>query len=168
MPNPERRNLTLRNGETAPVALLGNTEILGRHKVAFLCSSRCAPDRILPAHDKARALRDAGIVVASGFQTPIEHDAFDILLRGTGPIIWCPARSIDTLAVRAPWRKPLDDGRLLVLSFCPNGAARITREQSRQRTRCLVQFADEIFIAHATPGGCLENFAFGKQLEVNQ
>jgi hypothetical protein len=156
MPAPEHRTLTLRDGTRVPVALLGNTALLQNHKITYLCSSRCAPDRILPAHDKARFLRDTGATVASAFQTPIEHDARDILLRGESPMIWCRPRGIETLKIQSPWNAPFDQGRVLILSFCPEAPPRTTRDQSLHTTRCLLRFAEETYIAHSTPGGTLE------------
>lgn len=156
MPTPEHSTLTLRDGTPVSVALLGNTALLKNHKVAYLCSSRCAPDRILPAHDKARSLRDTGATVASAFQTPIELDACDILLRGKSPMIWCRPRGIETLKIQSPWRTAFDKGRVLILSFCPEAPPRTTRDQSLHTTRCLLRFAEETYIAHATPSGTLE------------
>ena len=156
MPTPEQKLLTLQDGTNIPVEFLGNAALLEHHKVAFLCSTRCATDRILPAHDKARALRDAGVTVASAFQTPIEQDARDILLRGTAPLIWCRPRGIATLKLQPPWRAPFEEGRVLILTFSPGAPPRATRDQSLHNTRCLLNFAEETYIAHATPGGSLE------------
>jgi hypothetical protein len=156
MPTPEQKLLTLQDGTSIPVEFLGNAALLEHRKVAFLCSTRCAPDRILPAHDKARALRDASVTVASAFQTPIEQDARDILLRGTAPLIWCRPRGIAALKLQPPWRVPFEEGRVLILTFSPGAPPRATRDQSLHNTRCLLNFAEETYIAHATPGGALE------------
>jgi hypothetical protein len=157
MPTPEQKLLTLQDGTSIPVEFLGNAALLEHRKVAFLCSTRCAPDRILPAHDKARALRDASVTVASAFQTPIEQDARDILLRGTAPLIWCRPRGIATMKLQPPWQAPFAQGRLLILTFAPDALPRPTRAQSLHNTRCLLNFAEETYIAHTTPGGTLEN-----------
>ena len=51
-----------------------------------------------------------------GFHSPMEKECLDLLLRGSRPIIICPARSIDRMRIPKPWKAPLADGRLLVMS----------------------------------------------------
>jgi predicted AAA+ superfamily ATPase len=41
----------------------------------------------------ALALREAGIPVIGGFHAPMEKECLDLLLRGTQPVVICPARS---------------------------------------------------------------------------
>ncbi|MBP6017041.1 MAG: hypothetical protein KA586_10000 [Candidatus Promineofilum sp.] len=61
--------------------------------LALLCSVR-APAGVLPAvHDLAQAWRHSDVVLISGFHSPVEQEAFTILLRGPGRLVWAPARS---------------------------------------------------------------------------
>lgn len=151
----QKMNLEVAKIGSIPVAVIGNVLLLSHPKIAFLCSRKCPPDKILPAHDKARELREVGSTVMSPFQTSIEQGALKIFLRGKNPIIWCPARSLGNLYLKSPWRIPHDDGRLLILSFVPDGGGRITRQQSALRNRYMLRFANSLFVAWADPGGAL-------------
>ena len=65
---------------------IGNIEILSRKLLGFFFFFKCPGNIILKTYDLARALREAGITVSSGFHSPIEKDVFDLLLRGSQPI----------------------------------------------------------------------------------
>src|SRR5579883_2639216 len=83
-------------GEHAPIRCLtlGNRKTLTQPLLALFCSERCPGDLIIKASDAATALRDAGVPVVSGFHSPVERECLRILLRGTQPVVICPARSI--------------------------------------------------------------------------
>ena len=106
-----------RMGDEAPRQLtaLGNLNILRLSKTALFCSAKCPGSAILAAHDQAASWRDSGRCVISGFHSPIEKECFRILLRGTQPIIICPARSLENMRVPGAWKAPLAAGRLLML-----------------------------------------------------
>jgi predicted Rossmann fold nucleotide-binding protein DprA/Smf involved in DNA uptake len=95
--------LTLREyfGERAPKTLTasGNLDILQRKKLALFCSVKCPGTLILQTYDLARVLRNAGVTVISGFHSPMEKECLALLLRGTQPVIVCPARSIERMRV---------------------------------------------------------------------
>ena len=132
---------------------------LGLHDLpltALFCSNRCPGDLILQAYDAAQALRDAGVPVIGGFHTPIEADCLDILLRGTQPVVVCPARGIGRMRVKPGWKDPLAEGRLLLLSPFDDAQMRITKKLARQRNRFVVDRAAALLVVHATPGGQTE------------
>ena len=149
--------LVQRLGADAPPILtaLGNRDLLALPKTALFCSARCPGHVILTAYDQAAKWRDAGRCVISGFHSPVEKECLQILLRGSQPIIICPARS---LPQRVPpnWKKPLAAGRLLVLSAFAATANRVTAELAWRRNEFVATLADEVFIAHAAVGGHLE------------
>jgi predicted Rossmann fold nucleotide-binding protein DprA/Smf involved in DNA uptake len=130
---------------------LGNRAILGHPLLGFFCSSRCPGDVILRTYDLARSLRDASVPVIGGFHSPMEQECLDLLLRGTQPIVVCPARSIERMRVPAAWRNPLDQGRLLVLSPFPTQHRRPTVSLAEKRNRLVAEIATTVFVAHAAP-----------------
>ena len=71
----------------------GNLDMLEERLTALFCSVRCPGDLILKTYDLARLLRDAGTPVIAGFQSPMEKDCLEILLRGRQPVVICPARA---------------------------------------------------------------------------
>lgn len=127
-------------------------------KTALFCSARCPGKVILTAYDQAAKWRDAGRCAISGFHSPVEKECLQILLRGSQPIIICPAR---TLPRRIPpdWNKPLADGRLLILSCFPESERRVTADLAARRNEFVAAFADEVWIAHIAPGGNMERLA---------
>ena len=140
-------------------AHLGNLSLLDEPLTALFCSNRCPGDLILKTYDLARAMRDAGVPIIGGFQTPMERECLRLLLRGTQPVVVCPARGIDNMRIPRDWRPALDDGRLLVLSPFPATARRPTVELASQRNELVVSLANRVFIAHAAPGSKTEEFA---------
>ena len=143
-----------RLGDNAPAQLstLGNLDLLALPKIALFCSVRCPGDVILRTYDQAASWRDAGRCVIGGFHSPVEKECLRILLRGSQPIIICPARSLPQ-RVPPEWRQPLAAGRLLILSNFRAGENRITAELATRRNDFVAALADEVFFAHITPGG---------------
>ena len=146
-----------RLGADAPQRLtaLGNLDLLSLPKTALFCSARCPGTVILSTYDQAASWRDAGRCVISGFHSPVEKECLRILLRGSQPVILCPARALPH-RVPAEWKDPLASGRLLVLSAFATAANRVTAELAARRNEFVAAIADEVFIAHVTPGGHLD------------
>jgi len=149
-----------RMGGAAPAQLsaLGNLDLLALPKTGIFCSVRAPGHVILTTYDQAAKWRDAGRCVISGFHSPVEKECLRILLRGSQPIIICPAR---TLPQRVPpeWRQALADGRLLILSGFGAGEKRITTELAIRRNEFVAVLADELWFAHITPGGQMAKLA---------
>lgn len=149
-----------RLGADAPPQLtaLGNLDLLTLPKTALFCSARCPGDAILRACDTARQWRDEHRCIISGFHSVVEKECLRILLRGSQPIIICPARSLPQ-SVRAEWEKPLADGRLLILSSFKPTDRRITEALAVRRNELVAALADEVWFAHITPGGQMQRLA---------
>ena len=137
----------------------GNLSLLDEPLTALFCSNRCPGDLILKTYDLARAMRDAGITVIGGFQTPMERECLRLLLRGSQPVVVFPARGIDNMRIPRDWGTALDDGRLLVLSPFPATARRPTAELAAQRNNLVAELAQQVLITHAAPGSKTEAFA---------
>lgn len=149
---PER--LRERLGEAAPAELtaLGNLDLLNYPKTAIFCSARCPGSAILATYDLAAAWRDAGRCIISGFHSPVEQECLRILLRGSQPIVICPARTLPQ-RVPAEWQPPLDAGRMLILSGFGPAEKRATTELATRRNALVAALADEVCFAHITAGG---------------
>ena len=116
---------------------IGSLDILNTRLIGFFCSTKCPGNVIIHIYDLARALRDSGISVISGFHAPMEKECLDLLLRGRQPVVLCPARNIEQMRHPTAWRAPIAEGRMLVLS--PFGAPhhRATADLAEQRN-CFV------------------------------
>ena len=137
----------------------GNVRLLEEPLTALFCSNRCPGDLILKTYDLAKAMREAGVPVIGGFQTPMEKECLRLLIRGNQPVVVCPARSIEKMRIPRDWRPALDEGRLLVMSPFPSTRRRPTVELAAQRNDLVAGLAHRVFIAHAAPGGKTEAFA---------
>ena len=98
---------------------IGNSRLLEEPLTALFCSARCPGDLILKTYDLARSMRDAGVAVIGGFQTPMEKECLRLLLRGSQPVVICPARGIENMRIPRDWQLALEEERLLVLSPFP-------------------------------------------------
>ncbi len=126
------------------------------HLLALFCSRKCPGSVILRAYDLAVALRDAGVPVIGGFQTPMEREMLAALLRGTQPVIVIDARNARK---RLPpdWKRPHEQGRLQILS--PFDVDRPTATTADKRNRLVVSLAERVLIVHAADGSRTEALA---------
>ena len=154
-------------GTDAPPELtaLGNLDLLSQPMTALFCSARCPGKLILRTYDQAAQWRDAGHCVVSGFHSPVEKECLRILLRGEPPIIICPARghaeTHPSGMEKASGRRPPADP----LHLPPNRKPHHRRpRRPPQRTRR--RPGRPGFVAHATPGGRLENSLRQKPLTL--
>ena len=148
----------LSNQASHAISVLGNLKILKEKKLAFFCSVKCPGHLILKAYDLAHRLKEEGITVISGFHSPIERECLSILLRGTQPIIICPARSIKGMRMRKEYKGPLKERQLLFLSPFKENQKRYTVETAMERNRFVAALADAVFVAHASPNSKMEKF----------
>ncbi len=127
------------------ITAIGNLEILQNKTLALFCSTKCPGNIILKTYDLMKRFRESGITVISGFHSPMERECLNILLKGKQLVIVCPARSIEGMRIKEEFRKPLDEGRLLVLSPFTEKVKRISSERALERNRFIAALADNIF-----------------------
>lgn len=152
----------LRLGQS--VKLLGDHQVLSRRKIGLLCSIKCPGSVILQTYDLMKSLRNESVTVISGFHSPMERECLNILLRGTCGVVVCPARSLPK-RIPAEFKKPNDEGRLLLLSAFDERQNRATAETSARRNRTVAALSDIILVPYAVPGGKTEALCreFGEQ-----
>ncbi len=99
------------------------------------------------------------MTLIGGFQSPMEKEFLDLLLRGSARVVVCPARSIENMRIPREWRTPISEGRLLILSPFGRSKHRPTAALAAQRNDLVAAFATELFIPYAAPGGKTESLA---------
>ena len=156
-------------GRSGPVTAWGGLHLLEGALLGFFCSVRAPGDALLKIYDLARALRGTGVTLVGGFQSPMEKEFLDLLLRGSAGVVVCPARGLGVMRLPRAWRAPLNDGRLLVLSFFDEAVRRPTAAIAARRNACVAALADRLLVAHAAPGGkterlCRDALAAGKRV----
>ncbi|MBJ6801650.1 DNA-processing protein DprA [Geomonas propionica] len=134
--------------------LIGNEDLLDLRKVAFLCSRRFPHEAAEKAYRWADTQRAAGNCVISGYHSPIEKEVLCRLLQGSQPIIIALAQGLNRLD--PAWERHLAAGRLLVISRYAKSVSHPCESKCYQRNKMMIDLADSIVIAHASPGGSLE------------
>lgn len=142
------------NGWDEPVAALGNAAIARLPKTAFLCSRAYPAGAVLRIYDWAKAARQRGECVISGFHSALERDVLEILLGGAQPVVLAAARNLPA-RYSPPVRRALRDGRLLVVSAFPASVARITAATARRRNAFMLAVADRAVIGYLSEDGAL-------------
>lgn len=147
------------SGHSGAVTAQGDVRILDGALTGFFCSVRCPGDIILRVYDLARELRNKERTFIGGFQTPLEKEFLDVLLRGSARVVVCPARSIEHMRIPQEWRPPIRAGRLLILSAFDRAHRRPTAALAAQRNDLLAVLATDAFIPYAAPEGRTEALA---------
>ena len=119
--------------------------------LGLLCSKSCPGSIILKLYDGLRCLRSADLTVIGGFQSPMERECLEVLLKGNVSI----AAVLTHAKARIPtaWRKPIQDGQLAVLAPQTLAARRVTSASAHRRNQMVVRLSDALFIPHASPRG---------------
>ena len=144
--------------DDAPQALtlVGDRQILQGVQLALICSVSCPGSVVIKTLDTIRKVRDAGLVVAGGFHSPMERECLHFLLRGCQPVVLCIACGMDSFELQLEERRAVDDGRLSVLSIFEERFTKATPELASQRNDFVAALSGAIFVPHAVPGGKAE------------
>lgn len=156
-----RSRVTERLGAQAPSPLteIGSLEVLRPKRLGLICSVRCPGGIVIKTFDAVRQLRDAGIVVAGGFHSPMEKGCLDFLLRGEQPVIVCPPKGLGRPRLPSAWRTAFDAERLLVLSPFGDAITRTAGAQAKARNEFVAALSHAVLIPHSSPGGKAEALA---------
>ena len=157
------------DGQLPAVTSQGRLSVLDSTRIGFFCSVRCPGDVILKTYDLARILRETDATIIGGFQSPMEKECLDLMLRGSASVVVCPARGLGRMRIPKNWKGPLAEGRLLILSFFDDSIRRPTADLAVRRNAYIAALADRILIAHAEKGGkteelCKESLTQGKSV----
>jgi hypothetical protein len=139
--------------------VIGECAIMRYPSLGLICSVQHPGSIVIKTFDAIRELRDAGIVVAGGFHSPIERACLDFLLRGDQPVIVCLAKGLGRPSVPTAWHVAIDAGRLLVVSPFGDNVRRTATAQAQTRNEFVAALAAAVLIPHASPGGKAEIIA---------
>jgi len=139
------------------VDCIGATNVLMEARLGLFCSIKCPGELILKLFDLAKELRDRGVGVISGFHAPMDKECFDILLRGKGPIAWCPARSIEGMRLKPDYKRAIVERRLCIFSPFTENKRRMSAQMAEKRNNAVATLAKRLFVAYASPGGRIEH-----------
>lgn len=147
-----------RLGDAAPSAIhvLGDIELPSRVDLALVCSVSCPGSVIIKMYDAIRTLREAGVIIAGGFHSPMERECLDFLLRGKQAVVFSPAFGIDWLQHGDAEQRAVEEHRLLVVSIVGPEVTKATRASALLRNAFVAALAGAVFVPHAVPGGQAE------------
>lgn len=135
---------------------IGDRDLLKGKCVGLICSVKCPGSIVIRTFDAIRELRDAGVVVACGFHSPMERECLDFLLRGKQPIIVCAGKGLGRPRLPTAWREAIDAGRLLLVTPFDDSIRRTSKLYAQIRNQFVAALAAAVLIPHASPGGQAE------------
>lgn len=128
---------------------IGSVNLLQQHKVAFLAPSHISTTSILPTLEWASAMAcEEDKAVVSGFSSRMEQEVLNILLRGRCGIILMLGRTLYK-QLPEPWKKLLDENRLLVISM--SHQTRQSRQAAMLRNEQVCEVANEVVMSSIPP-----------------
>lgn len=133
----------------------GNKKLLKYPKTAFFCSRSCPATVISKSYDWALEQKNKGNCVISGFHSQIERDVLHFLLKGDQPIVMILARSLYKRIPDYELKLGLKKGNLLMVSPFDDHVERASSSTARSRNKLMIEMADEIMVAFASPGGSI-------------
>lgn len=144
------------------IAKLGDTSILDLPKVGFLSSRKVPPEAVMKCYDWATEMRDLGVCVMGGFQSPLERDVLTLLLQGKQPVIWVLAHKLWTeKGIPKPYREPIASGRLLVVSPVARSVMRVDARTAAIRNRYVLEHSERVVFAALDSAGALARLVGG-------
>lgn len=145
-----------------PITAIGDPKLLQSKTLGLFCSVKCPGDLILKTYDLARSLRDTATATISGFHSPMEKECLLLLLRGTQPVIYCPARSLEKMRLLKDHKVAIAHHHFLILSPFESKHNRATATLAQKRNHFVATLANAVFIAYAAPNSKTE--ALAKQI----
>ena len=138
------------------IATLGDISILDLPKIGFLSSRKVPPAAVMKCYDWATEMRDRGVCVMGGFQSPLERDVLTLLLQGKQPIVWVLAHKLWTeRGIPKPYREPIAAGRLLVVSLVSQTTMRVDARTATIRNRYILEHSEKVVFAAIDSTGSL-------------
>ena len=150
------------DGGLSSIPHLGNAAIWALPKVGFLSSRRVPPAAVMKCYDWATEMRDQGVCVMCGFQSPLERDVLTLLLQGKQPVIWVLARKLWTpRGVPKAYRAAIEDGRLLIVSPVAQTIRRVDAQSAAVRNRFVLEHSEHHVFGSLDPNGQLAKILEG-------
>ena len=132
---------------------IGNLDLLKRPKTAFLCSSKTTSRDILKSFDWATSVPKDSCII-SGFQTKLEKDVLQLLLKRHIPIIIVLARKMyKELSVEIQSAINNDEALIISLSHLP----RNSKQSARVRNKYIINIADKVVFGALDTSSSLAN-----------
>lgn len=125
----------------------GNMDLLILRKVGFLASRKVVPSSVIPTINWAsKVSHDPNVAIISGFQSTLEREVLDIVLKGTCGIIYVLNRSLYR-QIPLNLRPAFNSNRILFISLTSEKITRSSAINANIRNHYVVDIADELTFA---------------------
>lgn len=136
------------------VAGVGPVELLQKPLTAFFASRQCSGAAIRAATDWALQQVRRRHALIGGFHSPLEQSVLRLALEAGTLVVLVLARPVADASLRSVWRAALSNRTMAVVSLSV-ASDRLTEQAALDRNELAARLADQIVIAHASPGGQL-------------
>ena len=134
---------------------IGHLDLLKRPKTAFLCSSTTTSRDILKSFDWATSVPKDSCVI-SGFQTKLEKDVLQLLLKRHIPVIIVLARRMYK-ELPAEIQSAINSNEALILSL--SHLSRNSKPGALARNKYIISIADSVVFGALNPSSSLAALA---------
>lgn len=129
---------------------LGNSELMGLHKIGYFASSKIATLSVLPTLDWASEIaKREDVAIVSGFHSKLEREVLNYLLKGKCGIICVLARGIYK-QIPTKYKKAFHNNRILFISLESDKTLNYGREQTAKRNEFIASTANELVFSSIT------------------
>ena len=139
---------------------IGNLDLLERPKTAFLCSSKTPSRDILKSFDWATSVPKDSCII-SGFQTKLEKDVQQLLLKRHIPVIIVLARRMYKM-LPAEMQSAIDSNEALIISL--SHLPRNSKQSALARNKYIISIADNVVFGALDSTSSLANLAEEQKL----
>ncbi len=138
------------------LALIGSSDLLLRQSVGLICSRRCPGSVVVRMYEFAQRLKLHDCVVVGGFQSPMERECLEILIRGRASIVLCPARGLGVMRLPRMFADLIREGRMTIVSPFSGDVRRATQRLAAIRNRFVAALSTAVIVPHAAHGSGTE------------
>lgn len=141
-------------------------DLLTLRKVGFLASRKVNPTSVIPTIEWANtASYDSNIAIVSGFQSTLEHEVLDIVLKGKCGIICVLNRSLYR-QIPLNLRPAFDSNRILFISLTSEKTTRPSKTNANIRNLYITNIADTLVFASVDAKSSLRQLTLTGKLKV--
>ena len=139
---------------------IGNLDLLEHPKTAFLWSSKTTSRDILKSFDWATSVSKDSCII-SGFQTKLEKDVLQLLLKRHIPVIIVLARRMYKM-LPAEMLSAIDSNEALIISL--SHLPRNSKQSALARNKYIISIADNVVFGALDSTSSLANLAEEQKL----
>ncbi len=132
---------------------VGDPAILNCKLLGIISARKIDPDLALKTSQLLKQLASLGNVsFISGWHSPLEEEALNILLSYPVQLIFCVSKSLNRFVPAVDVKNRISQGRALLLTHCSPRAKRITRYASLRRNHLVAGVGKGLLVLSAPAG----------------